>query len=109
MAAADGPSTVPRASRMLVQFPSVPTTVIAALQNGICSLPLVFAIWQASPHWLESFPLQSVSKLESPIRKQPRPKDVHTSIFNSQNGPSTSQRRVLNIFNPHIGKLFNFR
>lgn len=39
------------------------------LHNGICSLPLAFPVWQASYCWLESFPLQSVSKLKLPIRK----------------------------------------
>ena len=33
---------------------------------GICSLPLVFPIWRASPCWLEGFALRSVSKLDLP-------------------------------------------
>jgi hypothetical protein len=53
--------------------------------------------------------LSRLSKLELPIRKLSWPGDVHTSIFSSQNGPSTSQHWALSIFNPHIGKLLNFR
>lgn len=93
-------------SRLLVWFSSSPAHVIVPLQNGICSLPFVFPIWQASPCWLENFPLQSASKLELPVRKLPRPEDVHASIFSSPNGPRTSQHRALKIFNPHVGKLF---
>ena len=47
-------------------------------------------------------------KLDLPVRKLSRPEDEHPSIFNSQNGPSTSQHREPKIFHPHIGKLFNF-
>ena len=88
--------------------PSAPADRIVMLQRGISSLPLVFPVRQASPCWLESFPLQSVSKHDLPIRKLPRPEDVRPSIFSSQNGPSTSQQRMLKIFSLHIGKLFNF-
>lgn len=106
--AASSPAPVSLSYQMLRWFPSSPADMIVMSQHGICPLPLDFPIWQTSPCWLESFPLQSVSKLDVSIRELPGPEGVCPQVFSSQNGTSTSQHRVPKCFSPHIGKLFNF-